>query len=433
MSDSTAGVESLLGQVRLLSEKYDALAAANGENFNVFKLLGMETDEVRTHSAILADLLDPRGSHGQGVAFARLFSPLSDLSDDELKSARVGAEVAVGGDSRLDILIETNQWCIVIENKIYAADQERQLERYHEFASSRNKKFAVYYLTLGGDPPSKWSLGGLAEERVTPISYREVVHDWLEACIKEVALVPHVREILNQYRVVVAKLTGRGQRNLTMELKELLERKQGDTYNFELAPDIADAYGQVSVDAEWTFWDKLRGRMNGLEGPGWSLALDHPGCLKDVSREVLQTALGSARSRWEYGWTARIESERAHFRSDAREVLFRVTFDGWRLYYAFVVVEGAGADRSLLDRAADETGFCESWSEQLANLGKGWKHGQFWLGWRYAEWGIDMQKSPALKAAVIRKFRDEDNVGPLVDEITTAVDQLVQVAAAMES
>ena len=399
----------------------------------------MQADEVRTHSAMLAELLNPRGSHGQGVVFARLFfrrlgdlsdfGRLDDLSDDELESASVGAEVAVGGDSRLDILIETSQRCIVIENKIYAGDQERQLERYYNYASSRNTSFAVYYLTLGGDPPGKESLGGLAEECVTPVSYKEFVYDWLEACIKEVALVPHVREILSQYRVVVARLTGRGQRNMTKELKELLERKQGDTYNFELAPDIADAYGQLSVDAEWAFWGKLRDRMDGLKGRGWSLSLDHPGCLRDVTREVLQAG------KREYGWTARIESENARFRSDAGEVLFRVAFDGWGLYYAVVVVDGVGADRSWVRRSADETGFCESWSEQLAKLGKGWKKTDYFPGWRYADWGIDMRKTPVsspLKAEAIRRFRDEDGVSLLVDQLAIAIDELLQVAAVIE-
>lgn len=40
-----------------------------GENFNLISLLGMERDEVRTHSRIVGDLLNPKGSHGQGGVF----------------------------------------------------------------------------------------------------------------------------------------------------------------------------------------------------------------------------------------------------------------------------------------------------------------------------------------------------------------------------
>lgn len=66
-------ISNILNQVRLLKGKYDELAAVTGEQFNVFSILGVEADEVRTHSAFLADLLNPQGSHRQGAAFQKLF------------------------------------------------------------------------------------------------------------------------------------------------------------------------------------------------------------------------------------------------------------------------------------------------------------------------------------------------------------------------
>lgn len=53
------GEEAFLAQVRVLADKHEALAAATGESFNLFEILGRETDEVHTHSAILAEMLDP--------------------------------------------------------------------------------------------------------------------------------------------------------------------------------------------------------------------------------------------------------------------------------------------------------------------------------------------------------------------------------------
>lgn len=44
-----------------------------GESFNVFSILKMESNETATHSAILAELLNPRGSHGCGSAFLGAF------------------------------------------------------------------------------------------------------------------------------------------------------------------------------------------------------------------------------------------------------------------------------------------------------------------------------------------------------------------------
>jgi hypothetical protein len=41
--------------------------------FNVFRLVGLERSEVGLHSPFLCDLLDPYGSHEQGVLFLGSF------------------------------------------------------------------------------------------------------------------------------------------------------------------------------------------------------------------------------------------------------------------------------------------------------------------------------------------------------------------------
>jgi hypothetical protein len=67
---------------RLLSDfasVRNALQTAVGEpgvarcTFNVFEVTRRRGFEVTTHSALLCDLLDPRGSHGQGGAFLNAF------------------------------------------------------------------------------------------------------------------------------------------------------------------------------------------------------------------------------------------------------------------------------------------------------------------------------------------------------------------------
>lgn len=432
MSDATAGAERLLGQVRLLSEK----SAAIGESFNIFKLLRMETDEVRVHSAMLADLLDPGGSHGQGVAFARLFGPLGGLSNDELKSARVGTEIAVGGESRLDILIDTNRRCIVIENKIYAADQERQLERYHEFASSGEKDFAVYYLTLGGDPPGEASLGTLSEREVQCISYERDVLEWLDGCIKQVARVPRIREVLNQYRAVVRRLTGVGQENLTMELKELLKQRQGDTYHFELAPAIAAALTEVSVEAEWNFWQALR---DDLVQSGPADLLEDTKVGKQVTPDVLRTAHSESEGKWNYGWTFRLVTELPHVASRGEEIRLRVSCGpGGLVYFGLIGVERVGDGWSMLVRS-DAKEMFDWWSPKLSAFGSAWRPADEWhLGWCYPERKVVLRKTPALHSSVIRTFLSRDAlhreaVGPLAAEIRATVRRLVGVSDAGQS
>jgi hypothetical protein len=66
-------IKSLLSQVQTISKSYKRLNQANGGNFNIFSVLRMESDEVRTHSRFIAELLNPKGVHGFKDEFLNLF------------------------------------------------------------------------------------------------------------------------------------------------------------------------------------------------------------------------------------------------------------------------------------------------------------------------------------------------------------------------
>ena len=51
------------------------------------------------------------------------------FESEVLEDFQMGAEVTTD-HGRIDILLEKDDACIVIENKIYAADQDHQLNRY---------------------------------------------------------------------------------------------------------------------------------------------------------------------------------------------------------------------------------------------------------------------------------------------------------------
>lgn len=251
--DETSRFANLLAQAALLKDRFDALASASGERFNIFTILNRETDEVQTHSAIIADLLNPVGLHGQGAVFARLFLDSLNINPDgDLRHARVHAEFDSGEHGRIDILLETNELCVVIENKITAYDQRKQLEGYHRYATTRftDDRVTVLCLTLDGSDPNDYSRGCLPVEKVTCISYEPDIIEWLDACIKEVARIPQIRELIVQYQSLLRKLTGTLDGNLTMPLEKVLKGQQGDTYNFELVPDLNDALTSMRFEVE---------------------------------------------------------------------------------------------------------------------------------------------------------------------------------------
>ena len=402
--------EALLAQVRVLLDKHEALANASGQSFNLFAILGRETDEVRTHSAILAELLDPNGSHRQGAVFARLFAKRVGLDEEGIEHARVQREVMIANNSRADILMRIGETRIVIENKIYADDQHRQLERYHKYAKQwPNGK--VFYLTLHGDEPGEYTLGELPPGEVSCISYERDVLEWLDDCIKEVALVPRIREILAHYQTLLRKLTGKSTGELTMEIKELLTIEQGGTYNFELVPTIAEAMTALSVDAEWGFWKTLKQRLENISDRSWQLTTiegieDTSSPPKEVGEKIVRHAHGSGRNKWDYGCTFRIEpkSDRErrnpYHRGDV-EVCLRVECDYWAWgFYGLTALKQTPSGKCQMRRSEDENGLFGEWKQRMSKLEEeGWRTDtEWWLAWRYPTKDIDLRKNDVARA-----------------------------------
>lgn len=186
----------------------EAADGRSGEHFNLFRILGVERLEVSTHSAILRELLDPRGSHGQGAVFLRRFVEVLELPTFDYEQGRVEAEYGIGSvtetsGGRLDLRISDGTGPrIIIENKIDAVEQAGWVTRYLDHAPSAT----LVYLTLRADEPT--NIPGIGRpERLACISYGSQILDWLFECRKEAVSAPVVRESLSQYIALVRKLT----------------------------------------------------------------------------------------------------------------------------------------------------------------------------------------------------------------------------------
>lgn len=179
---------------------------SRGESFNIFSICGVNHYEV-THSAIIAEFLNPLGSHGQGLVFVKAFVESLHLQgfDFSFDGVVVTTEM-VTPNGRIDIVISNgSKQAIIIENKIYAADQWKQLKRYDEFAKIKYPNgYKILYLTLNGSDPNDEE--SLKVDYIT-ISYKHHVIDWLLRC-KHLAIdKPLIRETLNQYIQHIKNLT----------------------------------------------------------------------------------------------------------------------------------------------------------------------------------------------------------------------------------
>lgn len=233
---------NILNQVRIVSQKIKEQRKEKferGENYNIFNDLGFMSDEVHLHSMFLANLLNPKGSHGQRGKFLEAFlkmlqKPFSAISTDNLElditNASVEVEKYIGRQTdseggRIDIYLTDGKHSIIIENKIYAGDQHHQMLRYWNYGMSQKgddteKSFVLIYLTLDGCSPSIDSLGeDLKENDIVCLSYKSDIRGWLDRCVELASRTPLVRETINQYISTIDILTN----NVMEDNKDLLD------------------------------------------------------------------------------------------------------------------------------------------------------------------------------------------------------------------
>ena len=203
-------IEILLQQVANILDMRNKVSKASGNDFNIFSVLDMETDEVKTHTRLIYELLRPDGQHGMGKAFIEEFFRLvlRKPIPEYVSVKREYVINALGDDEygRIDLLLEGRDFCYPVEVKIYAGDQNRQIERYAAF-SKKAKNNQVYYLTLDGHEPTKDSLGNTNKTSVECLSFSSDIRDWLERCGEIAWQTPAVVEIIRQYIRLIDNLT----------------------------------------------------------------------------------------------------------------------------------------------------------------------------------------------------------------------------------
>lgn len=231
--------QHLLTQADALYERHQAGRASP---FNVFSVLRSESDEVNLHSRFLAALLKHRKAHDKPRANLEDFlRNIVGWDDFDFGGSRVERE-----RNNIDILISNStRQAVVIENKIWAGDQHRQLQRYHESLKERgleDKNIRLLYLTLHGHDPSEDSAGALD---VACISYANTLPPWLERCQERAYAEPGLRESIEQYHNLVRKLTGTDWTEEYMTALKDLSIK-GD--NPRLIHDLARALVSKKID-----------------------------------------------------------------------------------------------------------------------------------------------------------------------------------------
>lgn len=247
-------IENLLTKIAAINKKYESIAEITGENFNIFRILKRETREVETHSAFIAELLNPKGSHGMKEKLLELFITQFNVDSapnesKELQKTQVNVE-EVTNNGRIDIVIKfSNGRVVVIENKIYANDQGQQLVRYKEVY----KNCHLLYLTLNGNEPSDISITKDDKSKLAIgkdfliASYKEDIIKWLVLCQKESASKPLLRETILQYIYLI---------------KHLAHQTMNEDQKHEIVEAIVNNPNYIeSAESVYDNWDIIRFRI----------------------------------------------------------------------------------------------------------------------------------------------------------------------------
>jgi hypothetical protein len=235
-------LQNLLQQVATITQKNSEILNATGGRFNMFRICGVNHYE-NTHSAIIAELLNPKGTHSLKSELLEAFLSLIDKdfvpTDFNPSNATVYTEYTTD-KGRIDILIkDTNKNALIIENKIYAADQYEQLKRYDQFAKKEFKAYQIYYLTLWGNEASLQSGEGV---NYLTISYADTIIRWLDKCIALAARLPLVRETLIQYSNHLKILTNQ---DMNTKNQEEIVKTLADFGNLEAVQNVFLNYPKI--------------------------------------------------------------------------------------------------------------------------------------------------------------------------------------------
>ncbi len=242
-ADMTAAVSRMTRMIEeWLPERRNCLKEKreHASDFNVFKIIGRSKrkpngfydSEMNTHSPFVKELLDPSGDHGQEDYFYRTFlealsstrtgRPLDPAKKDRFLDIDPVHLLVTRETHLVDILVRSvkqgNRFALIIENKISAGDQERQLERYYdeirELYGYIPQQILLIYLSTDGRSPSHYSLPAErqleleGEGILCRLSYSDLYH-WLQISrerFPSADKLKNVFEVIDQYQAVLMQL-----------------------------------------------------------------------------------------------------------------------------------------------------------------------------------------------------------------------------------
>ncbi|VYS76378.1 hypothetical protein [Campylobacter ureolyticus] len=244
-----------------IAKKESELRKLRGVNdYNIFTELLDQNDEVRLHSGFIYSLLNPASTHYQKSLFLKKFLEICGIRDFNYENAEVFKEY-----KHIDIYITDGNKHFILENKIFAGDQETQIERYIKTIKKIDKDvnfkdIEVIYLSLDRKFPSKYSLGNYKiknnflinnDEKIKLhiFTYKLEITKWLKECKNEVENLTNLNFYITEYEKVIKKLYGE-YKMVSTDVRNIIKE------NYEIAKAIYQDFEQAEKEIVDEFTQK---------------------------------------------------------------------------------------------------------------------------------------------------------------------------------
>ncbi|HPQ35642.1 MAG TPA: PD-(D/E)XK nuclease family protein [Tenuifilaceae bacterium] len=223
--------------------------------FNIFKFLRIEEKEVIASQFIVSVMKE-------NPEFTKLFLQkigcYEYFDEEELKAGiKIQVEKNLKSKSTKKLYGKADIWIrskakgspkrIIIENKLFADDQWRQLRRYREYLDEEgaNRVGKLYYLTIEGKPPSIGSIKKSKDNKIMKssdenigcarLSYGEHIILWLknvQSILTEEKNVQFV-DVINQFLKVIERHS-----RVFIEVLNNISGAQNDSIKFKVALEL---------------------------------------------------------------------------------------------------------------------------------------------------------------------------------------------------
>ncbi len=380
-------LEVFFQSIKSIEDKYNELNRKNAYDFNLFTLMLKAGDEVNLHSKFIAELLNPKGTHHQGRVFLDLFL-------EEIKLKIPSDRVDIFREKyNIDILLESSDYAIILENKIYTQDHSSQLSRYWEKIETEGyKQSNIYllYLTLFAEEPLEQEV----KDRVINLSYKNEICSWIEKCIQLVTDIPVLHGTLLQYLYLIQSLTNQSyHKGFIMEIKELL--LQND--NLKRIIEIEEAVIETKIDVQFNFWQTLLSNLF----PTYAFTFYNTNSNQGL-KETIQRYYSLQKNIKDYGIMYQVDEQ----------VIFFVELRN-NIYYGFEII--------------DEESISSRQKEALKSLDIIWNEISDTVYWRYPDKRLDFKKFNHQNIFdLVDDEQKKKNIKKISDEIITLISNYKQ-------